>query len=186
MTREDWRIPRQSDGEQIASSRRNGAAAYVAHGAVGGRDAGLEHIQRRRSLVSSMTGKQTLAPLFAHQSALFVEEGVFLLVAALSTEAFVNVYLKCQDVVAAKRAVSKICIVRLTVRRKVNGFPASSNISKAAVKSVVLLLPGLWTAEERRSAAWRGRRAAVFCCSAKEFSSQLELILTHTFVAKRA
>ena len=132
----------------------------------GGRDAGLEHIQRRRSLVSSMTGKQTLAPLFAHQSALFVEEGVFLLVAALSTEAFVNVYLKCQDVVAAKRAVSKICIVRLTVRRKVNGFPASSNISKAAVPSTLLFCFFL----------------AFGPLAAQEFSPQLELILAMDFL----
>ena len=110
-----------------------------------------------------------------------------MLVAALSTEAFVNVYVKCQDVVTAKpRYVSRGAVVgkigntsvlprfygihrirrrqwryarnvaatkvvlpaknlpwlpwlvHLTVRRKVNGFPASSNISKAAVPSTLL------------------------------------------------
>ena len=101
-----------------------------------------------------------------------------MLLAALSTEAFVNVYLKCQDVVTAKRRKYKAIVsIRLTVRSKVNGFPASSNISKAAVKLVVLLLPGLWTFAVRHSRHFVGVCFSVgahlytyFCCKAHKIS----------------
>ena len=131
----------------------------------------------------------------------------------LSTEAFVNVYVKCQNVVTAKpRYVRRVAVVDKTGNTSVlpqfcvvvfgggSGAPLSRHCycglsclkflsaplvstfdsekkskrlsgiqqhfkGRGAVNSVVLLLPGLWTA-------------------AQEFSSPLELILANAFVTK--
>ena len=71
-----------------------------------------------------MTARQTLSALFARIRLFYVEEeGFFLLVAALSTEAFVNVYVKCQDVVTAKpRYVSMAAVVGKTGKTSVLNF----------------------------------------------------------------
>ena len=67
-----------------------------------------------------------------------------MLVAALSTEAFVNVYVKCQDVVTAKpRYVSTFDSEKKS--KRLSGIQQHFK-GRGAVNSVVLLLPGLWTA----------------------------------------